>query len=109
MSAKTLPGADCSPDHQMLVNKIKLQLKKRSKTKRQVRLNMQEITENYTTEVKNRFSSLEIEERTLDEIWQEMKEIILEAKKSVPKNRKRQKTKWITAKTIRIAKVPERC
>ena len=66
---------------------------------------MQEITENYTTEVKNRFSDLEIEERTPDEIWQEMKEIILEeAEKSVPKNKKRQKTKWITANTIRIAK-----
>ena len=39
---------------------------------------MQEITENYTIEVKNRFSALEIEKRTPDEIWQEMKEIILE-------------------------------
>ena len=52
LSAKTLPGADCGYDHQLLVCKIKLRLKKKSKTKRPIRLNMQEITDNYTIEMK---------------------------------------------------------
>ena len=104
MSTKTLPGADCGSDHQLLVCKIKLRLKKKSKTKRPIRLNMQEITDNYTIEMKNRFSVLEIGDRYPNEIWEEMKELILkEADENVPKNKKKGKAKWLSDNAIKIA------
>ena len=94
MSTKTLPGADCGSDHQLLVCKIKLRPKKKSKTKRPIRLNMQEITDNYAIKMKNRFSVLEIGDRYPNEIWEEIKELISkEADENAPKNKKKGKAK----------------
>ena len=54
-SAKTRPGADCGLDHELLIAKFRLKLKKVGKTTRPFRYNLNQISYDYTVEVTNRF------------------------------------------------------
>ena len=59
-SAKTRPGADCGSDHEFLIAKFRLKLKKIGKTTRLSRYNLNQIPYNYTVEVTNRFKGLDL-------------------------------------------------
>ena len=61
-SAKTQPGADCGSDHELLVDKFRLKLKKVGKTTRPFRNDLNKIPYNYTVEVRNRFKGLYVTE-----------------------------------------------
>ena len=50
-SAKTRLGADCGSDHQLLITKFRLTLKKVGKTTRLLRYDLNQISHNYTVEV----------------------------------------------------------
>ena len=54
-SAKTRPGADCGSDHELLIAKFRLILKKVGKTTRPFRNDLNQIPYDYTVEVRNRF------------------------------------------------------
>ena len=54
-SAKTSLGADYSSDHELLIAKFRLKLKKVGKTTRPFRYHLNQIPYNYTMEVTNRF------------------------------------------------------
>ena len=54
-SAKTRPGADYGSDHEFLIAKFKLKLKKVGKTTRPFRYDLNQTPYNYTVEVTNRF------------------------------------------------------
>ena len=54
-SAKTRPGADCGSDHEHLIAKFRLKLKKVGKTTRPFRYDLNQIPYDYTVEVRNRF------------------------------------------------------
>ena len=58
-SAKTRPGADCGSDHELLIAKFRLKLKKVEKTTRPFRYNLNHIPYDYTVEVRNRFKGLD--------------------------------------------------
>ena len=58
-SAKTRPGADCGLDHELLIAKFRLKLKKVEKTTRPFRYDLNQIPYDYTVEVRNRFKGLE--------------------------------------------------
>ena len=59
-SAKTRQGADCGSDHELLIAKFRLQLKKVAKTTRSFRYDLNQIPYNYTVEVRNRFKGLDL-------------------------------------------------
>ena len=59
-SAKTRPGADCGSDHELLIAKFRLKLKKVGKTTRPFRYDWNQILYNYTVEVRNRFKGLDL-------------------------------------------------
>ena len=59
-SAKTRPGADCGSDHELLIAKFRLKLKKVRKTTRSFRYDLNQIPYNYTVEVRNRFKGLDL-------------------------------------------------
>ena len=59
-SAKTRPGADCGSDHELLLSKFKLKLKKVGKTTRPFRYDLNQIPYDYTLEVRNRFKGLDL-------------------------------------------------
>ena len=51
---KTL-GADCGSDHELLIAKLRLTLKKVGKTTRPFRYDLNKISYDYTVEMRNRF------------------------------------------------------
>ena len=59
-SAKTRPGATCGSDHELLIAKFRLKLKKVGKTNRQFRHDLNQIPYDYTVEVRNRFKGLDL-------------------------------------------------
>ena len=59
-SAKTRPGADCGSDHELLIAKFRLKLKKVRKTTRPFRYDLNQIPYDYMVEVTNRFKGLDL-------------------------------------------------
>ena len=57
-SAKTRPGADCGSNHELLIVKLRLKLKKVEKTTRPFRYDLNQILYDYTVEVRNRLKEL---------------------------------------------------
>ena len=53
------PGPDCGSDHELLIAKFRLQLKKVEKTTRPFRYDLNQIPFDYTVEVRNRFKGLD--------------------------------------------------
>ena len=54
-SAKTRLGGHCGSDHELLIAKLRLKLKKVGKTNRPFRYDLNQIPYDYTVEVRNRF------------------------------------------------------
>ena len=57
---KTRLGADCGSDHELLIAKFRLKLKKVGKTTRPYTYDLNHIPYNYTVEVTNRFKGLDL-------------------------------------------------
>ena len=68
-SAKTRPGAHCASDHELLIAKFRLKLKKVGKTTNPFRYNLNQIPYNYTVEVTNRFKGLDLIECVMNCGW----------------------------------------
>ena len=68
-SAKTRPGAYCGSDHELLIAKFRLQLKKVQKTTRSFRYDLNQIPYDYTVEVRNRFKGLDLIECLMNYGW----------------------------------------
>ena len=68
-SAKIRPGADCGSDHELLIAKFRLKLKKVGKTTRPFKYDLNQIPYNYTVEVRNRFQGLDLIDRVPEELW----------------------------------------
>ena len=58
--SKTRTGADCGSDHELLIAKFALKLKKVGKTTRPFRYNLNQIPYDYTVEVRNRFKEQDL-------------------------------------------------
>ena len=54
-SSKTKPGADCGSDHELLIAKVSVKLKKVGKSTRSFKYDLNKIPYNYTLEVRNIF------------------------------------------------------
>ena len=61
--SKTRLGADCGSNHELLIAKFILKLKKVGKTTRPFRYDLYQIPYDYTVEVKNRFKGLALQAR----------------------------------------------
>ena len=89
---KTRPGADCGSDHELLIAKFRLKLKKVGKTTRAFRYDLNQIPYDYTVEVRNRFKGLDLIHRVPDELWNEVHDTVQEAViKTIPKKRNSKK------------------
>ena len=59
-SAKTRPGADCGSDRELLIAKVRFKLKKVGKTIKPFRYDLNQISYDYTVEMRNRFKGLDL-------------------------------------------------
>ena len=59
-STKTRPRADCGSDHELLIAKFRLKMKKVRKTTRPFRYDLNQIPYDYTVEVRKRFKGLDL-------------------------------------------------
>ena len=82
-------GADYGSDHEHLIAKFRLNLKKVEKTTRPFRYDLNQIPYDYSVEVRNRFKGLDLIDRVPDELWIEGRDIIQETGiKTIPKKKK---------------------
>ena len=103
-SAKTRLGADFGSDHELLIDKFRLKLKKVGKTMRPFRYDLNQIPYDYTVEVRNRFKGLDLIHRVPDELWTEVRDIVQETGvKTIPKKKKCKKAKWLSEKALQNA------
>ena len=106
---KTRPGADCGSDHELLITKFRLKLKKVEKTTRSFRYDLNQIPYHYTVEVRNRFKGLDLIDRVPDELWMEVRDIVQETgnhpqdvQETIPKKKKCKKAKWLSEEGLKI-------
>ena len=102
-SAKTRPGADCGSDHELLIAKFRLELKKVRKITRPFRYDLHQIPYDYTVEVRNTFKGLDLIDRVPEELWTEVHDIVQESGiKTIPKKKKFKKAKWLPEEALQI-------
>ena len=70
--SKKRSGADCGSDHELLIAKFRLKLKKAGKTTRPFRYDLNQIPYDYTVEVRNRFKGLDLIEFLKNYGWRFM-------------------------------------
>ena len=103
-SAKTISGADCGSDHELLIAIFRLKLKKAGKSTRPFRYDLNQIPYDYTTEVTNRFKGLDVIDRVPEDLWMEVHDIVEEAViKTIPKKKKCKKAEWLSEEALQIA------
>ena len=100
--SKKRPGADCVSDHEPLIAKFRLKLKKAGKTTRPFRYDLNQIPYGYTVEVTNRFKGLDLIDRIPEELWTEVCNIVHEAVIKTS-SRKCKKAKWLSEEALQIA------
>ena len=103
-SATTRPGADCGSDHELLIAKFKLKLKKVGKSTRPFKYEINQIPYDYTVEVRNRFKDLDLIDTVPDELWNEVRDTVQETgNKIIPMEKKCKKAKWLSREALQIA------
>ena len=75
-SAETRQGTDCGSDHELLIAKFRLKLKKVGKTTKLFKYDLNQIP--YVVEVTNRFKGSDLIDKVPEELWMEVHDIIQE-------------------------------
>ena len=98
------PRADCGSDHELLMAKFRLKLKKVGKTTRPFRYDLNQIAYNYTVEVRNRFKGLDLKDRVPEELWTVVHNTVQQAViKTIPRKKKCKKAKGLSEEALPIA------
>ena len=97
--------ADCGSDHELLIAKFRLKLKKAGKTARPFRSSdLNKIPYDYIVEVRNRFEGIDLIDRVPGELWMEVHDIVQETGiKTMPMEKKCKKAKWLSGEALQIA------
>ena len=104
-SAKTRQGADCGSDHELLITKFWLKLKKVGKTTRSIRYGLNKILYDYTVEAINGLEGLDLVDRVPEELWTETCNTVPKtATKIILKIKKYKKAKWLSEEANRRGK-----
>ena len=94
--SKNKTGADCGSDHELLIAKFRLKLKKVGEITRPVRYDVNQILHDYTVEVKNRLKGLDLVDRVPDELRNEVRDIVQETGiKTIPMEKKYKEKKAV--------------
>ena len=86
-------------DHELLITKFRLKLKKVGKTTKPFRYDLNQIHYDYTVEVRNTFMGLDLIDRVPDELWTEVHGIVQETGiKTIPMEKKCKRAKWLSGR-----------
>ena len=97
-------GADCGSDHELLIAKVRLKLKKVGKTTRPFMYDLNQIPYDYTVEVRNRFKGLDLIDRVPDKLWIEVHDTVQETGiTTIPMEKKCKKAKWLSGEALQIS------
>ena len=103
-SAKARLGADCGSDHELLIAKFGLTLKKVGKSTRPFRYDLNQISDDYTADIMNRLKGLDLVDRVPKELWTGVCDIVQEVvTKTIPKKKRCRKAKWLSEEPLQIA------
>ena len=95
---------DCGSDHELLIAKFRLKLKKVGKSTRPFRCELNQILYDYTVEVRNRFKGLDLIDRVPDELWMEVRDTVQGTGiKAISKKKKCKTAKWLTEEALQVA------
>ena len=90
--------------HELLIAKFRLKLKKVGKATGPFRYDLNQIPNNYTVEVTNRFKGLDLIDRVPDELWTELCDFVQDSGiRTIPKKKKCKKAKWLSKEALQIA------
>ena len=104
-STKTRPGAECGSDHELLIAKFGLKLKKVGEIARPFRYDLNQILYDYTVEGRNRFKGLDLIDRVPDELWNEVHDTVQETGiKTIPMEKKCKRAKWLSGEALQMKK-----
>ena len=82
-------SGSCSSDYELLIAKFRLNLKKVGKTTGPFRYDLNQMPNDSTVEVTNRFKGLDLIDTVPEELWTEVRDIVQEAViKTIPKRKK---------------------
>ena len=88
-------------DHEVLIAKFRLKLKKVGKTIWPFRCDLNQIPYDYIVEVMNRFEGLDLVDRMSLELWRRVHNIVQQAvTKIIPKKNKFKKTEWLSKEAL---------
>ena len=91
-------------DHELLIAKFRLKLKKAEKTTGLFMYDLNQIPYDYTVEVTNRFKGFNLIDRVPEELWMEVRDIVKEAViKTIPKKKKCKQAKWLSEEALQLA------
>ena len=97
---KTRSHKICGSDHELLITKFRLKLKKAGKTARPFRYDLNQIPYDYTVEVRNKFKGLDLIDRVPD-VWNEVRDIVQETGiKTIPMEKKCKKAEWLPGEAL---------
>ena len=94
--------ADCGSDHELLIAKFRLKLKKVGKTARPFRYDLNQIPYDYTVEVTHRFKELDLIECLMNYGRRFMTLYRRQGSRSSPRKRCK-KAKWLSEDALQIA------
>ena len=99
--SKNKTGTGCGSNHELLIAKFRLKLKKAGKTTRPFRYDLNQTPYNYTVEVTNRFKGLDLIDRVPEDVGTEFHNIVQQMViKNIPKKKKCKKAKWLPDETL---------
>ena len=91
-------------DHELLIAKFRLKLKKVGKTTGPFRYDHNQIPYDYTVKVRNRFKGLYLIDTVPDELWNAVHYIVQETGiKTIPMEKKFKKAKWLSVEALQKA------
>ena len=97
------PEAVCGSDHELLIAKFRLKLKKVGKTTRPFRYDLNQIPYDYTVEVRNRFKGLDLIECLMNYGWRFVTLYRRQGERPSPRKKKFKKAKWLSEEALQIA------
>ena len=104
VSKKKRSEADCGSDHERLISKFRLKLKKVGKTTRSFRYGLNQIPYDYIVEVRNSTEGLDLIDTVPDDLWKEVHDTVQETQiKTIPMEKKSKNAKLLSEEGLQIA------